>query len=178
MNEIKLYDKKFVPYITNEEIQQAVKKLSTSVFNIHENETPIFIGVLSGVIMFMSDFLKYYPGTCEVAFVKLISYQGTKSSEKIIEQVGITTDITNRHIVILEDIIDTGKTLLTLHKLIKNKFPKSIISISLFLKSNISKKDLFIDLIGIYLLSNKFVVGYGLDYNGLGRNYTDLYQLK
>lgn len=177
MNKIRLYDKEFIPYITNEKIQQAVKKLAFAVHDLYKNEIPIFIGVLSGVIMFMSDFLKYYPGKCEIAFMKLASYQGIQSTHKITEQLIITIDIKNRHVVILEDIIDTGNTLEALYDLIKNKSAISVKVISLFFKPDMFQKNLSIDLVGIHL-SNKFVVGYGLDYDGLGRNYQDLYQLK
>lgn len=177
MNEIKLYDKKFIPYIENNKIQEIVKKLALTIYNAYKNKTPVFIGVLSGVVMFISDFLKYYPGKCEIGFIKLTSYHGFKSKKKILEQIKITTNINNRHVVILEDIIDTGNTLETLHNLIKNKTAKSLKIVSLFFKPDIFKKKLSIDLVGIHV-SNKFVVGYGLDYNGLGRNYQDLYQLK
>lgn len=176
MNQIQLYDKKFVLYYSYYEIQKIVKNLSLLVYNFFKkDDIPIFIGVLNGVIMFMSDFLKYYPGKCEVEFIKLTSYSGIKNTE-VIEKIKITNNIDNRHIVILEDIIETGNTLEFLYTFKKKSF-KSFKIISLFFKPNKFKKKLFIDLIGIHL-SNEFVVGYGLDYNGLGRNYQNLYQLK
>lgn len=177
MNKIKLYNKEFILYINHNKIQESVKNISNNIYNFYKNETPIFIGVLSGVIMFMSDLLKYYPGNCEVSFIKLNSYRGIRSSKKVVKDIKININIINRHVVILEDIIDTGNTLEVLLNIIKNKPLKSLKIVSLFFKPGVFKKKISIDIIGINL-SNKFVIGYGLDYNGLGRNFRDLYQLK
>jgi len=177
MKEIIVKNKTFIPFIADEEIQQAVRKIAISLHEEFKDEIPIFVGVLSGVVMFLSDFLKHYPGSCEVAFMKLNSYSGTESTGKVTSELDITAEITNRHIVILEDIVDTGNTLVKLHELLKNKPVKSLKVATLFFKPDVYKKDLPIDLIGIHI-PNKFVLGYGLDYDGLGRNYQDLYQLK
>jgi hypoxanthine phosphoribosyltransferase len=177
LREIKLHDKTFIPYIAKEEIELTVKKIANTIYQEYQNETPVFVGILSGVIMFMADFLKFYPGNCEVAFIKLNSYKGTSSSGEVNLELDFTTDITNRHVVILEDIVDTGNTLEKLYKILKNKPAKSIKITTLFFKPDMFNKNLNIDLIGMHI-PNKFVVGYGLDYDGIGRNYEDLYQLK
>lgn len=178
MKQIKLYNKKFILYYSHKEIQKVIKKLSLLVYNyFHKDDIPIFVGVLNGVIMFMSDFLKYYPGKCEIAFIKLTSYDGLYNTESVKDKLQITNNIHNRHVVVLEDIIETGNTLEFLYNYFKKNIVKSFKIISLFFKPNKFTKKLYIDLIGINL-DNEFVVGYGLDYNGLGRNYENLYQLK
>lgn len=178
MNQIQLYDKKFVIYYSYEDIQKSVQKLALLVYNFFQkNEIPIFVGVLNGVVMFMSDFLKYYPGKCEIAFLKLTSYCGLQSIKQVKTNIQISNNINHKHVVILEDIIETGTTLEFLYTHFKKKSFKSFKIVSLFFKPNKFKKNLLIDLVGIDL-ANQFVVGYGLDYNGLGRNYQNLYQLK
>lgn len=177
LKEINLHDKTFIPYIAKEEIEFSVKKLANTIYEEYQDETPVFVGILSGVIMFMADFLKFYSGNCEVAFIKLNSYHGTNSTGNVKLELDFTTDITNRHVIILEDIVDTGNTLEKLYDILKNKPAKSIKIVTLFFKPDMFKKNLNIDLIGMHI-PNKFVVGYGLDYDGIGRNYEDLYQLK
>lgn len=177
MNEIKILDKTFVPFIAEEEIKHAIKRMANTLYEEYKDETPVFVGVLSGVIIFFSEFLKNYKGRCEIAFLQLSSYKGTESTGEISTKLNITGDLTGRHVVILEDIIDTGNTLEALYKMLETKPAKSIKVATLFFKPDVFKKDLNIDLIGMNI-PNKFVVGYGLDYDGLGRNYPDLYQLK
>jgi hypoxanthine phosphoribosyltransferase len=121
--------------------------------------------------------LKYYKGSCEIGFLQLASYYGVKSSGKVALISDVTTDITNRHVIILEDIVDTGNTLEYLYNLLEIRPVKSIKVATLFFKPEMYKKELNIDLIGMNV-PNRFVVGYGLDYEGLGRNLKDLYQLK
>ncbi|MGM5629771.1 hypoxanthine phosphoribosyltransferase [Apibacter raozihei] len=177
MKEIKIQDKTFTPFVTSQEIEHAIKRMTNTLYEEYKDEVPVFLGVLNGVIMFFSDFLKQYEGDCEIGFLQLASYQGTESSGKIKLVTDVTIDITNRHVIILEDIIDTGNTLEYLYSLLEMKPVKSIKIATLFFKPEVYKKDLNIDLIGMNI-PNKFVVGYGLDYDGLGRNYKDLYQLK
>ena len=177
MEEIKIHDKTFIPFITHEEIDKAVQRIANTLYEDYKDKTPVFVGVLNGVIMFYSDLLKHYNGNCEVAFLQLASYHGLQSSEKIDLLKDVNKDLTSRDIIIIEDIVDTGNTLDFLYKLLGDKPVKSIKMVSLFFKPEVFKKDLNIDLIGIDL-PNKFVVGYGLDYSGLGRNLKDLYILK
>ena len=175
--EITILDKTFVPFIAAEEIQSAINKIANSLYEEYQNEIPVFVGVLSGVVVFFGDFLKSYKGNCEVAFLQLASYEGTESTGEIKTNLNFTKDLTDRHVVILEDIVDTGTTLEHLYEILENMPIKSLKVASLLFKPEVFKKDLTIDYIGISI-PNKFVVGYGLDYNGLGRNYADLYQLK
>ena len=176
MSTIKLHDLHFKPFIKEEEIANIVKKLVEEVTLDCKNEIPLFIGILNGSFMFVSDFVKSYKGDCEVSFVKLASYQGTSSSEKVKQLVGINEDLEGRTVVILEDIIDTGNTLQEIYKIFKDKKVKQLKIATLFFKPDVFKKELPIDYIG-KSIEDKFIVGYGLDYNGLGRNYPAIYQL-
>lgn len=177
MKEIKIHDKVFVPYITFEEIQYAIKRIANTIYEEHKNDVPVFVGVLNGVVMFMSDFLKEYPGECEISFLKLKSYEGTSSTGEVKTEMDIPIDVTDRHVIILEDIVDTGNTLEHLYEILSKKHTKSIKIATLLFKPEAFKKDLNIDLIAL-TIPDKFVVGYGLDYDGLGRNLPDLYQIK
>lgn len=176
MSTIKLHDLHFKPFIKEEEIANIVKSLVEEVTKDCKNEIPLFIGILNGSFMFVSDFVKSYKGDCEVSFVKLASYQGTSSSEKVKQLVGINEDLEGRTVVILEDIIDTGNTLQEIYKIFKDKKVKQLKIATLFFKPDVFKKELPIDYIG-KSIEDKFIVGYGLDYNGLGRNYPAIYQL-
>lgn len=174
---IKVHDKEFVPYITNEELQSDIKALAEKIYEEYKNEVPVFIGVLNGVFMFFADLMKHYPGECEVAFLQVSSYVGTKSTGIVYTKMELTKEIEDRHIILVEDIIDTGNTIESLFEYFKNtKNPKSIKVASLLLKPEVYKKDFKIDYVGREI-PNKFVLGYGLDYDELGRNLPDLYQL-
>lgn len=177
MKEIKIRDKTFVQYITFEEIEFEIKRVSKAIYEEYKNETPVFVGVLSGVLMFMSDFLKHYPGDCEISFLKISSYQGIHSTGEIKTEMHIPMDLTNRHVVILEDIVDTGRTLVEIHKTLNNLPIKSLKVVTLLFKPDAYKQNLDVDLAALSI-PDKFVVGYGLDYDGLGRNLPDIYQIK
>ncbi len=174
---ITIKDKEFVPFISSEEIQNCIHRISNTIYEEYKEEVPVFVGVLSGVIMFFSDFLKHYHGDCEIAFLQLASYEGFQSTNKIDTKLDFTKDLTNRHVIILEDIIDTGNTLEHLYDKLENMPVKSLKIASLLFKPDAFKKDLNINYIGMEI-PNKFVVGYGLDYDGLGRNIDAIYQLK
>jgi len=178
MKTIKVHDKIFVPYLTDEEIQKVVENLALKIHSDYKDEVPVFVGVLNGVVMFISDLLKYYPGDCEIAFIKMSSYAGTKSTGIVYKKMDLTKDIKDRHIILLEDIVDTGKTVEALIEYFQNtQRPKSVKLATLFFKPDVYKKDFKIDYVGKEI-SNKFVLGYGLDYDELGRNLRDLYQLE
>lgn len=174
---IQLHDKCFLPFLSAQKIDLAVQKMAVNIAENNKNEVPVFIGVLNGAFMFVSDFLKKYPFSCEVSFVKLASYQGTKTSEEVTELIGLNQNLENRTAIILEDIVDTGNTITTLKKIVAQQNPKSIQIACLFFKPDVYKKDIKIDYIGIEI-PNKFIVGYGLDYNQLGRNLPEVYQAK
>ena len=174
---IKLHDKYFKPFISAEEIEEAISRLAQEVANDLKDEVPVFVGVLNGSFMVVSDFVKKYPKPCEVTFIKLASYEGVKSSEDIQRLIGLTQDLSGRTVVILEDIIDSGNTLNEIHRIFKNENVKQLLVATLFYKPEAYKKDFKLHYIGIKI-PNKFIVGYGLDYDGLGRNLPEIYQLK
>ena len=177
MEVVKIHDKEFVPYLKHEEIQILIKDLAQKVYEDYKDETPVFIGVLNGVIMFFADFLKYYPGKCEIAFIQMSSYAGTSSTGIVYKKMDLTKEVEGRHIILMEDIIDTGNTIESLFDYFKNtQRPQSLRVASLLLKPDVYKKEFKIDYVAKEI-PNKFVLGYGLDYDELGRNLPDLYQL-
>ncbi|QXP65443.1 adenylate kinase [Polaribacter sp. AHE13PA] len=177
MSIIKLQDLYFKPFITKEEIAVIVKQLAVQVKqDLPKGEVPIFVGILNGCFLFAADFVREFNGDCEVSFVKLASYSGTTSTENVKQLVGINEDLTGRTVIILEDIIDTGNTLQEIYNIFRDKNLKQLKVATLFFKPDVFRKELPIDYIGKGI-EDKFIVGYGLDYNGLGRNYPAIYQL-
>ena len=174
---LKLHDLYFKPFISEKEIETAVSKMVETIAKDLGDEVPVFIGILNGSFMFVSDFVKKYPKPCEVTFIKLASYEGVKSSEDIQRLIGLTQDLTDRTVVILEDIIDSGNTLEEVHRIFKNENVKQLLIATLFYKPEAYKKDFKLHYVGLEI-PNKFIVGYGLDYNGLGRDLSDVHQLK
>ncbi|PWK19233.1 adenylate kinase [Xanthomarina spongicola] len=174
---VKLHDLQFKPFISEEEIQKTVQRMANEIANNLKDEVPVFIGILNGSFMFVSDFVKKYPNPCEVTFIKLASYEGVKSTEDIQRLIGLTQDLSGRTVVILEDIIDSGNTLEEVHRIFKNANVKQLIIATLFYKPEAYKKDYKLHYVGIEI-PDKFIVGYGLDYNGLGRDLPSVYQLK
>lgn len=174
---LQLYDKQFVPFISAEEIDFAVAKMVSLVAADFKDEIPVFIGVLNGAFMMVSDFMKHYKYPCELTFVKLASYDGISSSNEVKQLIGLNQDLAGRTVIIIEDIVDTGNTLVVLKELFKQQNVKHFKIATLFFKPEAYKQELKIDYIGIRI-PNKFIVGYGLDYDGLGRNLPEIYQLK
>ncbi len=142
-----------------------------------KDETPVFVGVLNGAFMVVSDFMKHYTAPCEVSFVKLSSYEGTETTHEVKQLIGLNQNLEGRTVVIIEDIVDTGNTVVELVKMFENHNLKQLKIATLFLKPEAYKKDIPLDYIG-FEIPNKFIVGYGLDYDGLGRNIPEIYQLK
>lgn len=178
MKSIQLHDKHFVPFISKEKIDHYVEQLTQQMANdIEPDEVPIFIGILNGSFMFAADFVRKYPHDCHITFVKMASYEGVNSTGKIKHLVGINENLEGKTVVILEDIIDTGNTLSEIYDIFKDKNVKQLKIATLFFKPEVFKKDLHIDYIG-KSIEDKFIVGYGLDYDGLGRNLPDIYKLK
>lgn len=173
---IQLHDKQFVPFISAKEIDFALTKLAEQIENDFADETPIFIGVLNGAFMVVADFMKKYRHNCEVSFIKMASYEGTTSTENVKELIGINQDLSGRSVILIEDIIDTGNTIEALRIMFKTQNVKQFKIATLFFKPDSYKKDIQIDYIGIRI-PNKFIVGYGLDYNELGRNLSEIYKL-
>ena len=178
MNSIQLNDRHFVPFIDRERIRGYVKFLAKRIADdIPDGEVPIFIGILNGSFMFAADLIMEYEKDCHITFVKMASYDGINSTGEIKHLVGINEDLTGKTVVILEDIIDTGNTLAEIYEIFRDKQVKKLKIATLFFKPDVFRKELPIDYIG-KSIEDKFVVGYGLDYDGLGRNLPDLYQLK
>ena len=176
MELIKINDKTFEPYVSAEELNQIAERMASEVYQDLQESRPIFIAVLNGSFMFAADFLRHYKGECEISFVKMASYQGTQSTGKIHQLIGLSTPVEGRDVVILEDIIDTGNTLEEIYRLFENQKVKSFRIATLFFKPDAYKKDLKIDYVG-KPIPNRFIVGYGLDFDEIGRNLPQVYQL-
>lgn len=177
MSAILVHDKYFVPYLSKEDILKKVEQLAHKINQDYHGKRPLFISILNGSFMFSADLFKFLTIEAEICFIKLASYKGTKSSGQIITAIGLDTDINGRDIIILEDIIDTGKTLSQFLPQVLNQQPSSLKIAVLLHKPEATIHPVKIDYI-CFTIPNKFVVGYGLDYNGLGRNLSQLYQLK
>jgi len=177
LNMIQLHDKQFVPFISAEEIDFAIATMAAQVEADFADEIPIFVGVLNGAFMVVSDFMKHYKKPCEVSFIKLASYEGTESTNEVKQLIGLNQDLSGRTVIVIEDIVDTGNTVLELKELFKKQNVKHFKIATLFFKPEAYKKEVKIDYVGIRI-PNKFIVGFGLDYDGLGRNLTEVYQLK
>ena len=174
---IQLHDKQFVPFISAEEIDFAIATMAAQVEADFADEIPVFVGVLNGAFMVVSDFMKHYKKPCEVSFIKLASYEGTESTNEVKQLIGLYQDLSGRTVIVIEDIVDTGNTVLELKELFKKQNVKHFKIATLFFKPEAYKKEVKIDYIGIRI-PNKFIVGFGLDYDGLGRNLPEVYQLK
>jgi len=178
MESIQIHDKHFVPFINRDKISRYIEFMANQIAeDIGPDEVPIFIGILNGSFMFAADFVRNYPHDCHITFVKMASYDGVNSTGKIKHLVGINEDLTGKTVVILEDIIDTGNTLAEIYEIFRDKQVKKLMIATLFFKPDVFRKELHIDYIG-KSIEDKFIVGYGLDYDGLGRNLPDIYQLK
>ena len=176
MELVTLHDKQFKPYISAEVLHENISRMAASLSADVKKSFPLFIVVLNGSFIFAADLVKLLKFPCEISFVKLASYQGTGSSGQVNELIGLTENIENRTVVIVEDIIDTGNTLEKLHLMLKDKKAKEIKTVTLLFKPDAYKKTIPVDYVGIEI-KNEFVVGYGLDYDGLGRNLKDIYVL-
>lgn len=173
---IQVLDKKFQPYIKAEEIQEQISKLASKINIDYEGKKPLFIAILNGSFMFASDLFKELKIEAEICFIKLASYKGTKSTGNVITSIGLDEPLNNRHVIIVEDIVDTGKTLHEFLPQLINQQPASLKIAALLHKPEALSHPLTIDYLG-FNVPNKFLLGYGLDYDGLGRNLKEIYQL-
>ena len=174
---IKLHDVCFEPYLTEVQIQSQIQKMSHQIQLDFKGEIPIFLGVLNGSFMFCADLVKQFVGDCEVHFVKLSSYQKMESTGEVLELIGLEKNLEDRTVIVVEDIVDTGNTLQKIMEMLKPKQAKAIKIATLFLKPSVYTKNIQIDYIG-FQIPNDFIVGYGLDYEGLGRNLREVYKVK
>ena len=177
MSSIVVHNKTFVPYLSEKEIIDKVNELAARLSEDYKDKRPLFISILNGSFMFSSDLFKRLTIEAEICFIKLASYKGTKSSGQVITAIGLDTDLAGRNIVILEDIIDTGKTMNQFLPQVYNQQPLSLKIAVLLHKPEASVFPLKIDYT-CFTIPNKFVLGYGLDFDGLGRNLPELYQLQ
>jgi len=173
---VQVRDLTFVPFIEHSAILARIKELGSEINKKYDGLNPLFVPVLNGAFMFASDLLKQVEVPSEVTFVKMSSYFGATSSGDVKEILGLQSDIKDRHVIVVEDIIDTGLTMNKLLKAFRTHAPASIAVAALFVKPESLKVDIKIDYIG-FNIENKFIVGYGLDYKSHGRNYPDVYQL-
>jgi hypoxanthine phosphoribosyltransferase len=176
MHNIKVKDKIFSKFITAAEIDKAVCQVAVSMEKDLTGKNPLFLIVLNGAFMFASDLIKKLNFPCELSFIKLSSYSGMNTSNKVRELIGLNEDLTGRTVVVIEDIIDTGITLGDLMETIKSKNAVEVKLAALLFKPKAFRKSYPIDYIGLEI-PNDFIVGYGLDYDGYGRNYPDIYKI-
>lgn len=171
---IQLHDKAFRPYISAEKIQGVISSLANKVNEDYHEKTPLFVGVLNGSFLFAADLIREFDGDCEVSFIKMASYDGTQTTGVVNELIGLKEDIQGRHVIILEDIVDTGNTLEKIYDLLNARQPASLRIATLLFKPKAYQKNIPVDYVAMEV-GNEFLVGYGLDYDGLGRNLKDIY---
>ena len=173
-DKITLNDKVFRVMIPAEQIDAAVDRVATSLNERYTGRTPIFLGVLSGSFLFLSDLVRKTTFNSQLSFVKISSYEGTESTGKVKQQLGVDFDIEGRDIIIVEDIIETGHSMNYLLDHLRRRNPASIAICTLFFKPDMFLYEYKVDYVALSI-GNEFIVGYGLDYNQLGRNLKDIY---
>lgn len=173
-NIIQAHDLKFKPFIEADRIADAVKKMGQALKAEYADKNPLFIGVLNGAFVFAADLLRACEFPCEVAFVRLASYQGTNSTGAVSTIFGLDVDLKGRHVVVVEDIVDSGLTLSHFLEELKKQQPASLKLAVLLIKPDALKVDIQPAYCG-FEIPNEFVVGYGLDYDGLCRNLPSIY---
>ncbi|HEU4607627.1 MAG TPA: hypoxanthine phosphoribosyltransferase [Chitinophagaceae bacterium] len=176
MAQVRVHDKYFEPYLDEETIAARVLEMAKRLDEEYAGKKPLFIAILNGSFMFAADLFRTLTIDAEICFIKLASYKGSKSTGHVITAIGLDTDIIDRHVIIIEDIVDTGKTLTEFLPQLEHQQPASLKIVALLHKPDATVYPLQIDYLG-FTIPNKFVVGYGLDYDGLGRNLPALYQL-
>lgn len=174
---IRLHDLYFVPMIAEEDVRRRTSELGKELFARLGDKNPLFIVILNGAFMFAADLVRAYDAPCEMAFVRLSSYSGTSSSGTITTSIGLNTDIAGRHIVVVEDIVDTGRTLHVFLDSLAGHQPASVTLTAFLRKPEAQVFPIRVDLTG-FDIDNKFVAGYGLDYNHLGRNLPGVWVLE
>jgi len=176
MSVLKVHDKEFKPYLGAELIDEKIAAIASRIDQDYANKRPLFISILNGAFMFASDLFKKITIESEISFIKLASYKGTKSSGQVITAIGLDTDLHGRHVVIVEDIVDTGKTLSEFLPQLEHQQPASLRIAALLQKPEATVYPIKVDYLG-FSVPNKLLLGYGLDYDGLGRNLPAIYQL-
>lgn len=174
MSTIKIHDKEFQISISHSKIEKEVKRIADEINRDYKEKRPLLLGVLNGCFMFVSDLMKHLDIECEISFIKLSSYQGTTTTGTIREVLGLAESVAGRDIIIVEDIVDTGLTMQRLIESLEARKPAGIAIASLFVKP--ARMKIPIDIkYRAFTIPDRFIVGYGLDYDGLGRNLPDIY---
>ncbi|MEY3351653.1 MAG: hypoxanthine phosphoribosyltransferase [Bacteroidota bacterium] len=173
---ITILDKTFRPYLSKEQIQAAIESIANRINTEYQGKNPLFIPILNGSFMFASDLFKRITIPAEISFIKLASYKGTHSTGNVITAIGLETEIYQRHVIVIEDIVDTGKTMSIFLPQLTHQQPQSLKVCALLHKKAATIHPMQIDYLG-FEIPNLFVVGYGLDYNGQGRNLDSILQV-
>lgn len=174
--DIRVHDKTFTPYLTTAALDTAIKRVASEINRDYAGKRPLFIAILNGSFMFASDLFKELTIDAELSFIKLASYKGMKSSGHIVTAIGLDIELFGRDVIIVEDIVDTGKTLSEFLPQLHHQQPASLKIAALLHKPEATRHPIEIDYLG-FSVPNVFLLGYGLDYDGLGRNLKEIYQL-
>jgi hypoxanthine phosphoribosyltransferase len=176
MSTIRIHDKTFEIYLSETAIQERVRQIAESINQEYKGKQPLFIAILNGSFMFACDLFKYLTIATEISFIKLASYRGMKSTGNVVTSIGLDADLFGKDVIIIEDIVDTGKTLYNFLPKLKDHHPSSLKIAVLLHKPEATRFPLKLDYVG-FSIPDKFVVGYGLDYDGVGRNLKEIYQV-
>lgn len=173
--QVELYGKKFEAFLTYKTLTERIDRICTELSEKFDGKLPLFLGVLNGAFMFAAEVMQRMQIDCEISFIKLKSYIGDQSSGAVTKMLGLDCDLEGRDVIILEDIVDTGRTLHYFIPELKAQNPASISLFTLLVKPDAMQFDLSIDYAG-FAVPNHFLIGFGLDYDGLGRNLKDIYK--
>ncbi|NDC76875.1 MAG: hypoxanthine phosphoribosyltransferase [Chitinophagia bacterium] len=176
MDAVRIHDKSFEPYIRAGEIEAALRRIAGEIGRDYAERKPLFIAILNGSFIFAADLFRHLDFPAEISFIKLASYKGTRSTGHVITSIGLDDDVYGRDVIILEDIIDTGRTLHQFLPQLEHQQPRSLRICALLHKKEATVYPVEISYLG-FTIPDRFVVGYGLDYDGLGRNLPEIYQL-
>ena len=176
MDTVRVKDKTFAISIPEAEIKKRVKAVAEQINREMDGKNPLLLGVLNGAFIFAADLMRELTIPCEISFVKLASYQGTTSTGKVTEVLGINEDLTGRHVIIVEDIVDTGLTMKRMVETLGTRNPASVSICALLVKPDKLQVELDLKYVAMRI-PNEFIVGYGLDYDQQGRNLREIYSL-
>lgn len=177
MNKIKLKDKEFQIAIHYDSIYQSIKQIAANInHDFQDKETPVFLSILNGAFMFTADLFKELRIDAHLSFVKFASYQGMNSTGDVKQLIGLNEDLKEKNIIVLEDIVDSGLTISKITEQLRHYNPKELKIATLLLKPDVYQGKIPLDYVGMEI-PNEFIVGYGLDYDGLGRNYKNIYKV-
>ncbi|HEX2616521.1 MAG TPA: hypoxanthine phosphoribosyltransferase [Flavobacteriales bacterium] len=176
MSRIVLHNEAFEPFIPEAELSEAIAHVAADIARDYKGRCPLFVGVLNGSFFFAAELMKRMPIECEITFVKVASYHGTTSTGTVTQLIGLNEKVEGRHVVVVEDIVDTGNTVEHILDALRQQHPASIAIATLLFKPEAYKKDIPIDHVAVRI-PNAFVVGSGLDHDGLGRNLPGIYQI-